>query len=105
MSKRVSIALAAFIVVIGLAGCHIPKEVEGHPIDTRHTPAGAEIKTEYAYRLDILTGKLVLVPEVKQVTTPEKWEILWRITYDDGRCVDKWYECSKAEYEDVARIG
>lgn len=101
MSKRIAVALAALIVAIGLAGCHTKTEVGGVPIDARHTPASVMVKTDYVYVYDILNNKLALVPEMKQVAMPEKYEILWRITYDDGTCEDRWIECTKAEYEEV----
>ena len=105
MSKRIVAALAALVVIVGLVGCHTKTEVSGTPIDTRYTPASVMVKTDYVYRYDILNGKLALVPEMKQVAMPDKWEILWRITYDDGTCEDRWIGCTKAEYEGVAEHG
>lgn len=48
------------------------------------------------------TGKFVLIPNIHTETFPEKYEIYYRITYDNGKIARIWEEVSKSENEAAA---
>lgn len=91
--------VAALLIIGCLAGCEMPTEVDRTPVDARYTAASVEFKTNYHHKYSWLRGEFVLVPDVRQVTVPEKWEIQYRVTYDNGYSCDEWKECSREEYE------
>ena len=43
-------------------------------------------------------GEMVMVPEIRTVQHPEKFQILYRITYDNGTTADRWVDVSRDEY-------
>ncbi len=100
MKKIIAIILLVIMVVL-CAGC--ATEVSREAIDVRYTEAYDRVETSYQHKFDILSGGFVLVPVVKTVHHEAKWEIRYRITYDNGGRSTEWCECSEREYNRVKR--
>ena len=102
MKKLIAIILLFVMVVILCAGCaEPPTEVSREPVDVRYTEAYDEIKTGYQYKYNYWKGEFVLVPDVRTVRHQAKWEIQYRITYDNGEEKTDWCGCTEAEYNKI----
>lgn len=55
--------------------------------------------TDYEYKYNFWTGDFVLVPNVHTETVPEKYEVLYFVTYDNGDTSHCWEAVNKAEYD------
>ena len=98
MKKEIFPGLLAVVLVMVLlcAGC--AAEVSREPIDRRYIAAHSEMETNYVHRFDMWKGEMVMVPEIRTVQHPEKFQILYRITYDNGTTADQWVDVSRDEY-------
>lgn len=100
-----SIGRIALLVVLLLAvpvvlyGCRELKEVSREAVDRRYSAAYDSIETDYQYKYNLFEGAFVLVPEVKTVHHEEVYEVLYRVTYDNGSTYDWWETVGKAEWE------
>lgn len=74
-------------------------EVNREAIDRRYTAAYDSVETDYQYKYNLFEGTFVLVPEVKTVHHEEKYEVLYRTTYDDGSTRDRWETVGEEEWE------
>lgn len=84
-----------------LTGCEQKEEVSRDVIDCRYTAAHDELVTTYTY---IYSGEIfVPIPQTDTVHCDEKYEILYRVTYDDGTTADKWESVTKAEYRNAEK--
>lgn len=102
MKKLIAIILLSIMVATICAACAEPiTEVSREPINARHTEAYEGIETEYEYQYDWWKGDFVLMPVMKTVRYPAKWEIQYRITYDNGETETEWCECTEEEYNRV----
>lgn len=97
MKRLICKTLVLIALAVCLCGC--AEEVTRVPVDCRYTEAwsGVETRTEYEY--DIWNGRHVLVPKIETVHHPEKYELLWKITYSDGTTQEHWESCTVKEYE------
>lgn len=99
MKKVIAIIVLLVMVATICAGCgETPAEVSRVPVDVRYTEAFEGITTEYKYKYDWWKGDFVLVPVMKTVRHDAKWEIQYRITYDNGEEQTEWCACTEAEY-------
>lgn len=95
----------ALLVVLLLAvsavlyGCRELEEVSREAIDRRYSAAYDSIETDYQYKYNLFEGAFVLVPEVKTVHHEEVYEVLYRVTYDNGSTYDWWETVGEAEWE------
>ena len=96
--------ICRMIMLIVMAAClcscaEEAEEVERVPVDCRYTEAwsGVETRTEYEY--NICEGEFVLIPKIETVNHPERYELLWEITYSDGSALQSWEQCTAKEYE------
>lgn len=104
----VFIVLIAFIILPFAAACsgEAPTEVSREPIDARYTEAYEGIETHLEYTYNWLKGEFVLVPLTQTVRHEAKWEIQYRITYDNGKEKTEWCYCTEAEYNNAkAELG
>lgn len=63
------------------------------------TPQTQETVTDYEYKYNFWTGDFVLVPNIHTETVPEKYEVLYFVTYDNGDTSHCWEAVNKAEYD------
>ena len=102
MKKVISIILLSVMIIAMCSGCaEPPVEVSREPIDVRYTEAYESIETDYQHQYSWLKGEFVLVPNVKTVRHEAKWEIQYRITYDNGTEETEWCKCTEVEYNKV----
>ncbi len=84
-----------------MTGCEQKEEVSRNIIDCRYTAAHDELVTTYIY---IYSGKTpVPIPQIYTVHHDEKYEILYRVTYNDGTTADKWESVTRAEYRNAEK--
>lgn len=84
-----------------ICGCHGLEEVSREAVDRRYTAAYDSIETDYQYKYNFLEGAFVLVPDIKTVHHEEKYEVLYRVTYDNGSTYDRWETVGKEEWEEA----
>lgn len=104
MKKIISILLIVVLIVcsmIVLSGCL--QEVSREVIDHRFTPAHDEVETRYVTKYDFWGNGLRLMPDVHSVHYPDKYELRYRITRDDGSTVTVWEEVSSEKYEEATK--
>ena len=104
---KVLIISIAIILIIALCGsfvsCKQRMEIKREIIDTKFTPAHAETSTSIDWAMYILFDIPLLKVEPKLI--PDKYEILYLITYDNGDQTHLWVEVTQAEYEEVEHNG
>lgn len=96
MKRIIAVILISLFLIVGCS-CGFD-EVERTPVDCRYTAAYSGVKTNYAHEYDWWRGDFVLVPKVETVNYPEKYEIQYVVTYEDGTTNKVWQTVSKEEY-------
>nr|DAF67531.1 MAG TPA: protein of unknown function DUF4969 [Caudoviricetes sp.] len=99
MKRFIGAVLCLVLTVFPLSACTPKTEVSREAIDHKYTAAYDSVETVYMHKYDALTGDFNVVPYLNTVHHDAKYEILYRITYDDGSAVTNWECVSKAEYE------
>lgn len=97
--RRIMTALWLAVLITLLCGCG-RKELTRRVVDCRYTEASERIETTYVYKYDFLGEGFRLMPKVSTVPVPEKYEVLYEITYDDGTVDQEWVEVEKAVFEE-----
>lgn len=95
--KKITILLT--IMLLAMCGCTKVKVVEEHPIDARYTESYKGIDTTYEMKWNGDTW--AEMPNTHSVVFPEKYEIQYRINYDNGTTKTEWREVARDEYEKV----
>lgn len=72
-------------------------------IDVRYNHEYEEVVTEYINKYNWMKDEYQLVPEMSTIHHPESYELLHRITYDNGKAEDIWIQCTRREYENVKK--
>ncbi len=106
MKRAEGIALLVVLLLavpVVLCGCRELEEVSREAIDRRYSAAYDSIETDYQYKYNLFEGAFVLVPEVKTVHHEEKYEVLYRVTYDNGSTYDRWETVGKEEWEEAGK--
>lgn len=94
--KRVIVC--TILCMLLLCGCR--NEVERKIIDSRYTPSYQGIETTYEHKYSFEgEGDWKLMPNTHTVMYPEKYELQYRIYYDDGTTETEWVQVAKDEYE------
>jgi len=103
MKKLKTIALCLLCVIIAICfTAFFDRVVVVTTIeDVQYTPQTQETVTDYEYKYNFWTGDFVLVPNIHTETVPEKYEVLYFITYDNGDTSHWWEAVSKTEYDAV----
>lgn len=102
MKKIVGTVLCLIFVLFALSACTQKAEVSREPIDHRYTAPYDSVDTDYQHTYDVWKGEFVLVPYVRTVHHDAEYEILYRITYDDGSTTTRWEYVGETEYERFA---
>lgn len=99
MKRMIGALLCLILTVLPLSACTQKTEVSCEAIDRIYTAAYDSVETEYKYTYDVWKGDFVLVPYVQTVHHDAEYEILYRITYDDGSTTTRWEYVGEVEYE------
>ena len=106
--RRAVVALTCILALI-LCSCALEKvKVEEHVIDARYTESYIGVETTYNYEFDLFssTDTLHKMPDMHSVVYPAKYEVQYRITYDDGSTKAEWREVERDIYEQaLAELG
>ena len=108
MKKLFAMVLVVLLAVsfTACAEAETLTEVSREIVDTQHTEAYSGVETDYEYKYNWWKGEFQLVPVVKTVHHNAKWQIQYRITYDNGSQKTEWCNCTEAEYNQaVAELG
>lgn len=88
--------------ILGPSSAEVVKEI---PIDTRYTESHQEIRTDYDYQFDLLGEETFkLMPNMHTVIIPDKYEVQYRVYYDDCTNKTEWREVARDEYEAVLTL-
>ena len=100
-AKRMTLFLLAVVLLLGIVSCGYKsrKEIGRVAVDRRYTAAYDSIETDYQYKYNFIKREFVLVPDIKTVHHEEKYEVLYRTTYDDGSTRERWETVGKDEWE------
>lgn len=60
-----------------------------------------EKETEYRKEYSWMAEKYINVPYEVDRLYPEKYELLWEITYQDGHIERHWEDCTRFEYDNA----
>lgn len=99
MKKIISILLV-IVFCFSFASCKKAAEIERKPIDKKFTAEHTETVVLFN---TVFTGKsFVITPIIVDKQVPDTYEILYLITYDDGKQKEKWETVTEAEYSEVS---
>ena len=86
------------LFIIFLCGC--AKQIDEYPTDARYTEAYQGIETTYDYEFDIFSEEgFKKMPNTHSRMFPAKYELQYRIKYDDGTSRTEWRTVARDEYE------
>lgn len=93
--KKVILILLTMVTLFVMCGC--ANVVEEYPIDARYTESYTGIDTTYEMKWNGDTWSEM--PNTHTKVFPEKYEIQYRINYDNGSTKTEWREVARDEYE------
>lgn len=96
--KKIISVLLVIVFCFSFASCKKKTEVSRKAIDKRFTPAHTETSTSIDIALYLLLDVPIIETETRNI--PDKYEILYLITYDDGTETQKWEIVTEAEYNE-----
>lgn len=97
------IAVIIMLALLMLCACTHREEVSRELIDYDFTPAHSEVKTEYDYKYNVWKGEFQLVPDTHSVFYDDKYELKYRIVYDDESTAEVWEEVTEHEYDNAVK--
>ncbi len=96
--KKIIVLIVCLFIALSVISCEGKKEVNKVAIDYRYTPSRTEIVTDYQYAYSWWHGDFKLVPNTHSKTIPEKYEVLYFITYNDGTKAEQWQAVDYTTY-------
>ncbi len=97
--KKIIAILTVLCLLVALCGCIEVREETGRKaIDCRYTESYNDVVTDYQHKYSFLKGGFVLMPNVHTVTRPEKYEVLYQISYNNGTTEERWETVDKETY-------
>ncbi len=95
--------LAAILGIVSqLTGCgEYFEEDTRMVIDYRFTSAHEEERVGVKKEYNALADTWVDVPYKYKTFVPDKYELMWEVTYMDGHKERKWEECTRFEYNNA----
>lgn len=99
MKKIIVFLLTITFIAFSFFGCKGFTEIDREAVDVRYTAAVDKAETDYVYKYNWLEGEFALLPETKTVHYDEKYEVKYKITYDDGSTETEWQSVDKEIYE------
>ena len=99
--KRI-IALIIVILLL-LIACSSKTEVSRELLDHDYTPAFEAVETEYVYQWDWFNGEYRFLPDTHTVRHEAKYQLLYRVVYEDGSQDTVWEEVNEREYDNAVK--
>lgn len=99
MKKIIAVLLVIILSTFTFCGCEAPTEIDREAIEAKYTEAYDNVETDYDYQYNWYTGEFVLLPNTRTVHHDEKYEIKYKITYDDESVKYEWKTVDKETYE------
>ena len=99
--KRI-IALIIVILLL-LTACSSKTEVSRELLDHDYTPAFEAVETEYVYQWDCFNGEYRFLPDTHTVRHEAKYQLLYRVVYEDGSQDTIWEEVNEREYDNAVK--
>lgn len=99
MKKLIVLLLTITFIVFSLGGCKDLVETERKAVDVRYTAAYDKVETDYVYKYNWIEDIYTLLPDTRTVHYDEKYEIRYKITYNDGSTSSEWQTVDKETYE------
>lgn len=97
--KKIISVLLAIVFCFSFVSCKHKTEISRKAIDKRFT---AEHEETRVWNSVIPTGKsVIIIPYSQIVTVPDKYEVLYLITYDNGKQKQKWETITETEYNEI----
>ena len=91
-------------IVSQLTGCGESwKEESRIVIDYRFTEAHEEERVGYKKEYNAFAETWVDVPYKYKTFIPDRYELLWEVTYQDGHTERHWEECTRFEYNNARK--
>lgn len=87
------------VIVVLLSACTMPSEVRREPLETRFIPEHDSIETTNNYAFDPFHMDFRLMPNTHTVHHSEKYEVCYRVFYDNGSTIERWETVDKTTYE------
>lgn len=88
------------VLIISILLCGCASVTEEYPIDARYTESYQGIETTYDYEVDLFSENgLKKMPNIHSTIVPEKYELQYRIKYDNGTSRTEWRIVARDEYE------
>ena len=87
------------VIVVLLSACAIPSEVRREPLETRYTPEHDSIETTNNYVFDPFHMDIRLMPNTHTVHHSEKYEVRYRLFYDNGSTIERWETVDRTTFE------
>ncbi len=88
----------AFLLLISFfsifTGCG-SQEVSREAVSTRYTARYTKTETEYRYVYNLASGDFRLMPYINTSFEDEKYEVQYKITYEDGSTSTVWQKVDK----------
>ena len=100
---KYKISILVLILVCMLSGCKAWEEDTRCVIDYRFTEFHEEERVAYKKEYNWVAEKWYDVPYTYIEYVPDKYELMWLITYQDGHTERKWEECTRFEYENALK--
>lgn len=89
-------------IVSQLTGCGESwKEESRIVIDYRFTEAHEEERVGHKKEYNVFAETWVDVPYKYKTLIPDRYELLWEVTYQDGHTERQWEECTRFEYNNA----
>ncbi len=102
--KFVLLLVVIFGIVSLLTGCgEYFKEDSRIVIDYRFTQAHEEERIGYKKEYHSISDTWVDVPYTYKTFIPDRYELLWKVTYQDGHTEREWKECTRFECENAQK--
>ena len=99
MKKIIAVLLIIVLTVFPLFGCELPTEIDKEAVEVKYTAAYDNVETDYVYQYNWYIGEYVLLPDTRTVHHDEKYEIKYKIIYDDESVEYEWQTVDKETYE------
>lgn len=93
MKKIIAIMLSLIIIPFIISGCKSKEIISQKPMELRFTPAHTEREADVC-----IVGDYIL-PIERTIAYPEKYEVRYKITYEDGSTSSEWQTVDKETYE------
>ena len=97
MFKKPFLLMLFSCVFILLTSC-TASEIKRDVMNVKYTASYTIIETNFLYEVDVNSGNLTLLPYKSEQLVDEKYEVEYKITYEDGTTNTVWETVDKDTY-------